>query len=105
MNRIVTILEKVAGNLLQLIRFPVLEMKYFSNEIAKTGILTPEETLNIYQSRFAEICDNFLKINPRCPVRIRTVYTVKRNEQAIQKKHTGQMSYRLLNSNRTQKSG
>lgn len=64
-------LREVANNLLILVRFPVVDMKYFSNNVVKTGILTSDETISVYQSQFTEDNENVLHVqrNQKCPVK------------------------------------
>ena len=43
-------LRKVLGDLIYLIRFPVMECKYFTNEVSTKNVLTAEEKVEIFQS-------------------------------------------------------
>ena len=43
-------LRKVLGDLIYLIRFPIMERKYFSHEVSTKNVLTKDERLEIYQS-------------------------------------------------------
>ena len=43
-------LRKVLGDLTYLIRFPIMERKYFTNEVLTKNVLTLEEMVAIYQS-------------------------------------------------------
>ena len=72
-------LREIAGNLLQLVRFPVVDMQYFSNSIVTSGILSSEEIINVFQSHFNWKGNSLFERNPRCPISKRKVYTVTRN--------------------------
>jgi hypothetical protein len=43
-------LRKVLGDLIYLIRFPIMECKYFTNEVSKQNVLTAEQKVEIFQS-------------------------------------------------------
>jgi len=43
-------LRKVLGDLIYLIRFPIMKRKYFSNEVSRKNVLTLEEKVEIFQS-------------------------------------------------------
>ena len=43
-------LRKVLGDLIYLIRFPIMERKYFTNEVFTKNVLTLEEKVEIFQS-------------------------------------------------------
>ena len=43
-------LRKVLGDLIYLIRFPIMERKYFTNEVSTKNVLTLEEKVEIFQS-------------------------------------------------------
>jgi hypothetical protein len=43
-------LRKVLGDLTYLIRFPIMERKYFTNEVSTKNVLTLEEKVEIFQS-------------------------------------------------------
>jgi hypothetical protein len=43
-------LRKVLGDLIYLIRFPIMKCKYFTNEVSTKNVLTAEEKVEIFQS-------------------------------------------------------
>jgi hypothetical protein len=43
-------IRQVLGDLLYLVRFPIMERKYFTENVSKKGLLSHEEIINVYQS-------------------------------------------------------
>ncbi|VDI72325.1 Hypothetical predicted protein [Mytilus galloprovincialis] len=68
------------GNILYLIRFPNVEMKFFSKAIANSGLLTSNEMVSIYQSHFGEPSKAFPR-SIRAPVSKRQTYNINRYGQ------------------------
>jgi BTB/POZ domain-containing protein 1/2 len=52
-------LRKVLGDLLYLIRFPIMERKYFTNEVSTKNVLTLAEKVEIFQSFDGKLIDTF----------------------------------------------
>lgn len=76
-------IREALGTSLCLIRFPDVEMKFFSKEIVSSGLLTDDEMVSIYQSHFGEISKTFSS-SPRCPISKRQICTINRYEQISQ---------------------
>lgn len=89
-------LREIAGNLLQLVRFPVVDMQYFSNSIVTSGILSSEEIINVFQSHLALNGNSLFQRNPRYPVSKRKVYTVTRNNSIMPKQFTPNVRQSLM---------
>ncbi|CAC5375775.1 BTBD3_6 [Mytilus coruscus] len=73
-------IREALGKILYLIRFPNVEMNFFSEAVAKSCLLTSDEIISIYQSHFGVISKAF----PSClraPVAIRQTYTINRYEK------------------------
>ncbi|XP_063438762.1 BTB/POZ domain-containing protein 2-like isoform X2 [Mytilus trossulus] len=73
-------MREALGKILYLIRFPNVEMNFFSEAVAKSCLLTSDEIISIYQSHFGVTSKAF----PSClraPVAIRQTYTINRYEQ------------------------
>ncbi|XP_063436664.1 BTB/POZ domain-containing protein 2-like [Mytilus trossulus] len=68
------------GNILYLIRFPNVEMKFFSKSVANSCILTSDEMVSIYQSHFGETSKAFPH-SLRAPVSKRQTYSIIRYGQ------------------------
>ncbi|XP_063436922.1 BTB/POZ domain-containing protein 2-like [Mytilus trossulus] len=68
------------GNILYLIRFPNIDMKFFSKAIAYSGLLTSNEMVSIYQSHFGEPSLAFPR-SIRAPVSKRQTYIINRYGQ------------------------
>ena len=60
-------LRKVLGDLIYLIRFPVMKRKYFTNEVTTKNVLTADEKVEIYQSLDGKSIDTF-PANMRLPI-------------------------------------
>ena len=52
-------LRKVLEDLIYLIRFPIMERKYFINEVSAKNVLTLEEKMEIFQSFDGKLIDTF----------------------------------------------
>jgi len=52
-------LRKVMGDLIYLIRFPIMKHKYFTNKVSTKNVLTLEEKVEIYQSFDGKVIDTF----------------------------------------------
>ena len=52
-------LRKVLGDLIYLIRFPIMEHTYFTNEVSTKNVLTLKEILEIYQSMNGKLIVTF----------------------------------------------
>jgi hypothetical protein len=52
-------LRKVLGDLISLIRFPIMERKYFTNEVSTKNVLTLVEKVEIFQSFHDKPIDTF----------------------------------------------
>ncbi|CAG2229741.1 unnamed protein product [Mytilus edulis] len=59
-------MREIANKLLYLVRFPEVDMTYFSENVSKSGVLNPNEIISIYQSHFGEKNDLFPN-QPRNP--------------------------------------
>lgn len=55
-----------AERLMQFIRFPLVENKYFSNKISHSKLLTNDEIISVYRYHYGETCSLFSD-KPRCP--------------------------------------
>jgi hypothetical protein len=55
-------LRKVLGDLIYLIRFPIMERKYFTNEVSTKNVLTLVEKVEIFQSFHDKPIDTFPSI-------------------------------------------
>jgi hypothetical protein len=55
-------LWKVLGDLIYLIRFPIMEPKYFTNEVSTKNVLTADEKIEIFQSFHDKPIDTFPSI-------------------------------------------
>ncbi|VDI43597.1 BTB/POZ domain-containing protein 3/6 [Mytilus galloprovincialis] len=47
-------MRKIAGSLLYLVRFPLIDKTYFANEIVHTGFLTLEEVVSVFSSHYGQ---------------------------------------------------
>ena len=52
-------LRKVLGDLIYLIRFPIMTRKYFTNNVSTQNVLTLDEKVEIYQSFDGKVIDTF----------------------------------------------
>ncbi|CAC5375783.1 unnamed protein product [Mytilus coruscus] len=52
-------MREIANKLLYLVRFPEVDMTYFSEKVSKSGVLNSNEIVSIYQSHFGEKNDLF----------------------------------------------
>jgi len=59
-------IRQVLGDLLYLVRFPIMERKYFTGNVSKKTLLTVDELLKVYQSFDGEEVDMF-------PTKMRTM--------------------------------
>lgn len=59
-------LRSLSGELMSLIKFPLVEKKYFSNEVSHSLLLTTDEILQVFRCHHGEDCSPFSS-NPRCP--------------------------------------
>ncbi|VDI68394.1 Hypothetical predicted protein [Mytilus galloprovincialis] len=59
-------MREMANKLIYLVRFPEVDMTYFSESVSKSGVLNPNEIISIYQSHFGEMNDLFTN-QPRNP--------------------------------------
>ncbi|XP_063436923.1 BTB/POZ domain-containing protein 2-like [Mytilus trossulus] len=59
-------MREMATKLLYLVRFPEVDMMYFSENVSKSGVLNSDEIISIYQSHFGEKNDLFPN-QPRGP--------------------------------------
>ncbi|CAC5375762.1 unnamed protein product [Mytilus coruscus] len=73
-------IREALGNILYMIRFPNVMMKFFSEEVAGSFLLTSDEMVSIYRSHFGVISKTF-SCGLRAPVSKRQTYTVNRYEQ------------------------
>ncbi|XP_076080162.1 BTB/POZ domain-containing protein 6-B-like [Mytilus galloprovincialis] len=73
-------MREAIGNILYLIRFPNVEMKFFSKAVANSCILTSDEMVSIYQSHFGETSKAFPR-SLRVPVSKRQIYSLNRYGQ------------------------
>lgn len=73
-------IREALGNSLYLIRFPNVEMKFFSDAVASSCLLTSDEMVSIYQSHFGVISKTFPS-SLRGPVSKQQTYTINRNGQ------------------------
>ncbi|VDI31961.1 speckle-type POZ protein [Mytilus galloprovincialis] len=71
-------IRSVVGNLLYLIRFPLVEKKYFSQCVSHTGILTLPEIVNVFRSHYGEKSDLFVE-KTRVPLSKRVTNTFTRH--------------------------
>ncbi|VDI01533.1 BTB/POZ domain-containing protein 3-like [Mytilus galloprovincialis] len=71
-------IRETVGDLIFLIRFPVVDMEFFSKEIAESGLLTEAEVIDVYQSHFGVKKKTFIS-GPREPVSKKKIYTVGRH--------------------------
>ena len=60
-------LRKALGDLMHLIRFPVMERTYFTKKVSTKNLLIADETLAIYQSFNGMVIDTF-PANMRLPI-------------------------------------
>ena len=60
-------LRKALGDLIYLIRFPVMERTYFSKEVSTKNVLTADEKVEIFQSLHGKLIDTF-PTNMRLPI-------------------------------------
>ncbi|CAC5403378.1 unnamed protein product [Mytilus coruscus] len=47
-------MRKLIGSLLYLVRFPLIDKKYFANEIVHSGFLTLEEEVSVFSSHYGQ---------------------------------------------------
>ncbi|CAC5375758.1 unnamed protein product [Mytilus coruscus] len=73
-------IREALGNSLYLIRFPNVEMKFFSDAVASSCLLTSDEMVSIYQSYFGVISKTFPS-SLRGPVSKQQTYTINRYGQ------------------------
>ncbi|CAG2226334.1 BTBD3_6 [Mytilus edulis] len=59
-------MREIANKLLYLVRFPEVDMMYFSENVSKSGVLNSNKIISIYQSHFGEKNDLFPN-KPRNP--------------------------------------
>ena len=52
-------LRKVLGDLIYLIRFPIMKRKYFTEKVSTKNVLTLKEKVEIYQSFDGKVIDKF----------------------------------------------
>ncbi|XP_063410022.1 BTB/POZ domain-containing protein 3-like [Mytilus trossulus] len=71
-------LRSVVGNLLYLVRFPLVDKKYFSQFVSHTGILTLPEIVNVFRSHYGEKSDLFVE-KTRVPLSKRVTHTFTRH--------------------------
>ncbi|CAC5401246.1 BTBD3_6 [Mytilus coruscus] len=71
-------LRSVVGNLLYLIRFPLVDKTYFSQFVSHTGILTLPEIVNVFRSHYGEKSDVFVE-KTRVPLAKRVTHTFTRH--------------------------
>ncbi|XP_076080466.1 BTB/POZ domain-containing protein 2-like [Mytilus galloprovincialis] len=73
-------IREALGSVLFLIRFPNVEMKFFSEAVASSCLLTSDEMVSIYQSHFGVISKAFPS-SLRAPVTKRQTYSINRYGQ------------------------
>ncbi|XP_076070730.1 BTB/POZ domain-containing protein 2-like isoform X2 [Mytilus galloprovincialis] len=59
-------LRSISGELMSLIRFPLIEKKYFSTTVSHSMLLTTDEILSVFRWHHGEVCSLF-STDPRCP--------------------------------------
>ncbi|XP_071139226.1 BTB/POZ domain-containing protein 2-like [Mytilus edulis] len=73
-------IREALGSILFLVRFPNVEMKFFSEAVAGSCLLTSDEMVSIYQSHFGVISKTFPS-SLRGPVSKRKTYNINRYVQ------------------------
>ncbi|CAG2241493.1 unnamed protein product [Mytilus edulis] len=71
-------MRNLVGQTLYQIRFPVVDMDFFSKEIANTDFLSSDEMIAIYRSQYGIGTSNFINNKRRGPIEKRQVHTVTR---------------------------
>ncbi|CAG2229739.1 unnamed protein product [Mytilus edulis] len=92
-------MREAIGNILYLIRFSNVEMKFFSKSVANSCLLTSDEMVSIYQSHFGETSKAFPR-SLRGPISKRQTYKINRYGQITGPRQTSGIQSLIFLSNK-----